>query len=142
VAQPRGAPGERDHTTVPADADDFADNGVGADWSVARDPRVPSKLKEALGATCGHADDTMREHSFAMAAQQDVAANNFVSGRGGNRDRFAVADGGIHADALGAEPHNGPIRQGFFDHGTENPGMSHKCHSTVTLPDNAVFTKM
>ena len=50
MPQPRGAPGERDHATVPADADYSADNGIGGDWSVARDLGVPSKLKEALGA--------------------------------------------------------------------------------------------
>jgi hypothetical protein len=60
-----------------------------------------------------------------MAAQQHVSADNVVSGHGRNRDGFAVADRRIHADALGAEPHKGPIRQGCFDHRTEDRGMSH-----------------
>ena len=67
-----------DQTAVPADADDFADHGTGADRRVARGVGVPSKLKEALHATRGHADDTVREHAFAMTAQQDVPADNVV----------------------------------------------------------------
>ena len=58
-----------------------------------------------------------------------VAANNFVSGHGCDRDGFAVADGGIHADALGTEPHEGPLRQGLFDHGAEDLGLSHESQS-------------
>jgi hypothetical protein len=120
VSQPRSAAGQRNHATVPADADHSAHDGVGADRCVARDLGVTSKLKEALGAASGHADDAMRQHSTAMAAQQYVAANNSFRGHGGDRDRFAVAAGGIHAVALGAEPHGGPIREGLFDHGAED----------------------
>ena len=125
MTQPRGAPAQSDQAAVPADRDDSTDHIICADGRVARGLGVASKLEDTAGATRGHADDPMRHDSCGMAAQQHIAADDLVGEHGGDRDRFAVADGGMHAGPLGAEPHGGTDRQGLFDHRREQVGVSH-----------------
>ena len=98
------------------DGDHLSHDGVCADRRVTRTLGVAPQLEHTSRAAGRDTDDAMCEQTRAMTAQQHVAGDDVVGGDGGDRNRFAVSDCGIHAGTLGAEPCEASVREGEVDH--------------------------